>query len=156
MAKDKGAKAPKTEEKAGKKAKGGDTGGIVKPGTGGDNFTAKDEVGNLLLISPKGIEHDVVTTSGTSDATKANIVVLSDGKKPLKKARVIKDALIFQKILQSQVAEAIETRGKVCGRLFVDEKSKKAGQSAPYRLADPTEADIELAKAYLDTLNPLR
>lgn len=127
--------------------------GISGPGTGG-TFVAADQVDELLLITPISLEEDVVTTNGTSDAIKADIVVLNKNKPG--KSVEIAGGLVFQKVLQGQLQDALRNRTRVCGTLIVDHASKKAGQTAPYRLTAPSDADIEVAKAYLDSLNPLR
>jgi hypothetical protein len=148
----KGAPAPETKapkggkDKAGKPAKG--KGGLMAPGSGGQ-FKAEDHLDHLLLITPKSVEEDIVTSNGTADATRADVVDLTTGK-------AIKDALIFQKVVQGQLREAVEAKGRVVGTLFIDNAAKKAGQNAPYKLAAPSSKDIAKAQAYLDKLDPLR
>lgn len=146
--KDKGDKAPKEKPKPG-------AGDLVGPGSGG-NFVAKDLVGELLLITPTELVEDMVTSASKdpSDAIRADIVVL-DKKKPAK-SDVIEGGLIFQKVLQGQLRDSLAKGTRVVGTLIQDEASKKAGQSAPYRLTAPTDADIDVARQYLDALNPLR
>jgi hypothetical protein len=150
----KAGKKDKTDKKdkghAGPKPGSGD---ITGPGSGG-NFVAKDVVGELLLITPTDLEKDVVTTNGTSDAIRADIVVL-DKKKPAK-SDTIEGGLIFQKVLQGQLRDALAKGTRVVGTLIEDTASQKKGQSAPYRLTAPSDEDIQLARQYLDTLNPLR
>lgn len=142
-------KSPKADKAA--KPAAGNSHGLGAPGTGGQ-FSAEAELGRLILITPTEIEKDIVTSNGTADATRASLVIL-DGKGSPK---VIDDALIFQKVVQGQLREAITNRSRVVGRLFLDQSAKKAGQNAPYKLAAPTEADIALATGYLDSLDPLR
>lgn len=141
------------KDKAPKAAKSGnDLGhGLSAPGSGGQ-FNAETSLGRLLLITPSEIEKDIVTSNGTADATRCAIVIL-DGKGG---PESIDDALIFQKVVQGQLREAINNRSRVVGRLFLDQSAKKAGQNAPYKLSAPTEADIKLATDYLDSLDPLR
>jgi hypothetical protein len=137
-------------EKASKKKSTDD---LVGPGSGG-NFVAADVVGELLLIKPLALEEDIVTANGTSDAIRADIVVL-DRKKPAK-SELIEGGLIFQKVLQGQLRQSLNKGSRVVGTLVKDEASKKAGQSAPYRLTEPSDEDIQVARAYLDSLDPLR
>lgn len=153
---------PAPDTKGGKKDKKGHhddgkpqahAGDLVGPGSGG-NFVAKDVIGELLLITPTALEEDVVTANGTSDAIRADIVVL-DRKKPAK-SEVIEGGLVFQKVLQGQLRDSLAKGTRVVGTLIQDEASKKAGQSAPYRLTAPSDEDIQVARQYLDTLNPLR
>lgn len=140
--KDKGAKAGKSS--------GGGSHGISAPGAGG-MFQAVDHVEHLLLITPKGVEEDIVTSNGTANATRADVVDLD--AKPIK---AIPQALIFQKVLQGQLIEATENRSRVLGTLFIDEDAKKKGQNAPYKLRAPSKADLARAEKYLDSLDPLR
>jgi hypothetical protein len=150
--------APVEEPKKAKKAKdeapakGGKTkkGSLGGPGSTAQ-FSAEEWTDHLLLITPKSIEHDIVTSNGTADATRADIVVL-DTNPP----KLIDNALIFQKVVQGQLREAVESKGRVVGTLFVDTASKKAGQSAPYRIAAPSKKDLAKGQAYLDKLDPLR
>ena len=141
--------------KSSKKNKGAASGGhnLGGPGSGGQ-FKAEDHVGSLLLITPHKVEEDIVTSNGTASATRADVVVLDEKGKG--KDQELPDSLIFQKVVQGQLREAIANRSRVVGRLFVDEASKKKGQSAPYKLAAPTEAEIQIASDYLDNLDPLR
>jgi hypothetical protein len=158
MAKDKskdkkgGKAAMASPAKSNKKDKGGDY-KLSAPGTGGQ-FKAEDHVGRLLLITPHEVEHDIKTSNGDANATRADIVVLDEKSKG--KDVVLDDSLIFQKVVQGQLREAIAQKSRVVGRLFVDKDSKKAGQSAPYKLAAPSEDEIKLAAKYLDDLDPLR
>lgn len=150
------AEAPAPEVKSSKKDKGGKAdksskatkGGLMAPGSGG-MFKAEDHVDHLLLITPKSIEEDIATTNGVASATRADVIDLTTGK-------TIKDALIFQKVVQGQLREAVEAKGRVVGTLFIDNAAKKAGQSAPYKLAAPSSKDIAKAQAHLDKLDPLR
>lgn len=128
------------------------SGDLVGPGSGG-NFVAKDHVDRLLLVTPTALEEDIQTANGTSDAIRADIVVL-DRKKPAK-SEMIDGALIFQKVLQGQLRDSLAKGTRVVGTLIVDESTKKPGQSAPYRLTAPSDEDIQVAKAYLETVNPL-
>jgi hypothetical protein len=153
---------PATKSKDGKKDKGekadkpkASAGDLVGPGSGG-NFVAKDVIGELLLITPTELVKDMQTSASKdpSDAIRADIVVLD--KKTPKKSEVIEGGLIFQKVLQGQLRESLAKGTRVVGTLIQDEASKKAGQSAPYRLTAPTDADIDVARQYLDALNPLR
>jgi hypothetical protein len=144
-------------EKAGKKKDKGEKGGgsesqFAEPGSGGQ-FVAKEHVGHLLIITPKAIEKDVKTVNGESDAIRADVVVV-DEKDP-SKSDAIDDTLIFQKVLQGQLRSEIGKR-RVLGRLFLDEVTKKPGQSAPYKLAAPTKDEVKLAGEYLDSIDPLR
>lgn len=127
--------------------------GLSGPGAGGQ-FTAKDHIGELLLIKPTGVELGIKTSNGDADATAAQVVILDEDNPA--GSEVVEGALIFQKVLQSQLSAAITSGTRVVGRLFLDEAAKKSGQSAPYKLSAPTESEIQAAKAFLDSLDPLR
>lgn len=140
------------KSKKDKGAKGGGESQFAEPGSGGQ-FVAKEHVGHLLIITPKAIEKDVKTVNGESDAIRADVVVV-DERNP-ENSDAIDDTLIFQKVLQGQLRSEIGKR-RVLGRLFLDEATKKAGQSAPYKLAAPSKDEVALAGAYLDSIDPLR
>lgn len=106
------------------------------------SFSPKDIDGRLLLITPHEIQKDVVTDYGTSDATRADVVVLDGDGAPDEKSGV----LIFQKALQGNLRAALG-KGMVLGRL--GQGVAKKGQSAPWILTDPTEADKVIARQYL-------
>lgn len=98
--------------------------------------------GQLLLITPLSQEKDIKTDYGLADAIRANLVVLDGPTAP----EEFRDTLIFPKILQSQVRGNIGTGRANLGRL--GQGNKKAGQSAPWKLSDPTEADKDVARSY--------
>ena len=95
-----------------------------------------DVNGALLILQPTGLEHGVQTAYGQSDAVKANIWVL-DGPSA---GEIYDDALIFPKLLQSQLKSRINQ--VVLGRVSQGE-IKKAGQDAPWLLAEPTAQDVQ-------------
>jgi hypothetical protein len=97
--------------------------------------------GALLLITVKGNRTGIQTAFGDADAVEADVAVL-DGDS---KGDTFADALIFPKVLQGQLRSNVGTR--VLGRLGQGEK--KAGQSAPWKLSDPTDADRKTATDYL-------
>ena len=98
--------------------------------------------GRLLLITPLAFEAAIKTVHGAADAVRANVVVL-DGTAALSEYR---DTLIFPKILMSQVRANIGTSRANLGRLGQGEK--KPGQTAPWKLSDPTDTDKDVARSY--------
>lgn len=106
----------------------------------------EDYKGALLLIEPKGFEPEIETQFGTTSAVRANLTVL-DGDSA---EEVFRDTLIFPKVVQNQVKNA-DTR-YVLGRLGQGEKKK--GQSAPWKLAEATDADKQIARDYLRKAAP--
>jgi hypothetical protein len=145
-------KKPKKDKP--EKTNSADTAGynLAGPASGG-NFVPKDHTDELLLITPHEIR-EVSTTYGDSEAVEADIVILN-AKKPAE-SEEIPNGLIFGKVVIGQLRQAVQNRSRVVGTLIEDTASQKKGQSAPYRLTAPSDADIEVAKAYLDALNPLR
>jgi hypothetical protein len=97
--------------------------------------------GALLLIDVHSVESGITTTFGPTDAVRADVAVL-DG--PLA-GETYTDTLIFPKVLQSQLRSMVG--GKVLGRL--GQGQAKPGQSAPWVLGDPTEADRQLGLQWL-------
>ena len=99
--------------------------------------------GALLLLRPTHEEKDILTKFGPADAITAEVVVL-DGPQ----AGDYSDVRVFQRALQGQLRSKIGTGRYVLGRLGRGEG--KAGQSPPWILSDPTEADKKLARAHLE------
>lgn len=111
------------------------------PATGGDKLPLAELEGSLLLVSPLEQMAEMQTSFGPATPIRANVAVL-DGTK---KGDVFDDALIFPRVLQGQLRPNIG--GLVLGRL--GKGQAKAGQSAPWTLATPTDADRETATKYV-------
>jgi hypothetical protein len=102
--------------------------------------------GRLLLIKPSRVEVGVSTVLGNKDATVADVHVL-DGQDP---GQLLGEAFIWPKVLQAQLRSTVST-GRYClGRL--GQGNAKPGQNPPWKLADPTEDDREVARKYLAEL----
>ena len=101
----------------------------------------KELQGSLLLISVHGVEEKVVTKLGEKDAVRADVAVL-DGDSA---GEEITDALIFPRVLQGQLRSRVGQ--KVLGRL--GQGVARAGQNAPWVLAEATEDDKKLGRNYL-------
>lgn len=99
--------------------------------------------GNLLLLAPTAEQKDINTSFGPADAIETNLTVL-DGRDAGQEHNGV---LIFQKALQGQLRPKIGTGRMVLGRL--GKGIAKPGQSAPWILAEPTEADKQTARAHL-------
>lgn len=104
-------------------------------------FTPKDHLGALILFNVTGVEHGISTAYGETDAVRADIAVL-DGPNA---GETYDDSLVFPRVLQSQLRSRVGE--KVLGRL--GQGQAKSGQSAPWMLADATEADKKVARAHL-------
>ena len=111
------------------------------PGHGGDRINLPDVLGDLLLFTVHSVERDIETAFGNSDAVKCDVAVL-DGTLA---DTTYNDTLIFPRVLQSQLSG--RTGKMVLGRL--EQGVAKKGQSAPWQLADPTDKDREVGKAWL-------
>ena len=106
-----------------------------------DKIEWSDVNGNLLLFTVHSIERQITTVHGISDAVKCQVVIL-DGDTA---GNVLNDILVFPRVLQSQLSGRI---GKmVLGRL--GQGTKTPGKDAPWQLADPTDKDREVGKAWL-------
>lgn len=105
--------------------------------------------GRLLLITPTSYEEDIETSFGTKDAVKANVVVL-DEKAPADSENH-EGILMFQGRLIGQTKPFVG-KGLVLGRLGKGEAKK--GQSAPWMLDDPTDAEKKIGREYLSSAAP--
>jgi len=108
---------------------------------GGDRLNLGDLKGALLLFTVHSVERDIQTSFGDSDAVKCDVAAL-DGDH---KAQTWQNTLIFPRVLQSQLAPKVGSM--VLGRL--SQGQAKPGQSAPWTLIDPTDADREIGRKYL-------
>ncbi len=110
------------------------------PSSGGDNLPLADLLGALLRIEVSEALTDMQTSFGPANPIRANVAVL-DGDK---KAEEYEDALIFPRVLASQLRPNV---GKVVlGRL--GKGTAKPGQSAPWMLSAPTTDEIEVARKF--------
>lgn len=98
----------------------------------------------LLLLAPTSEQKDINTSFGPADAVETTVTVL-DGKDAGAEHNGV---LIFQKALQGQLRPKIGTGRMVLGRL--GRGVAKPGQSAPWILAEPTDADKQTARAHLN------
>ena len=114
---------------------------FTDPAAAGAGIEWKDHKGALLLFTVSGVEPEIKTAYGTSDAVRVDVVVLDgDGA-----GTEYPDALVFPKVLQSQLRSRVGH--KVLGRL--GQGVAKSGQSAPWQLEAATDADKAKAKQYL-------
>ena len=111
------------------------------PAKGGDRLPLDELLGSLLLFEVHSVEHGIQTAYGESDAVKCDVAAL-DGDH---KAQRWDGTLIFPRVLQGQLSPRVG--GMVLGRLA--QGTAKPGQSAPWTLDDPTDADREVGRKYL-------
>jgi hypothetical protein len=109
-----------------------------------DRINWEEHLGRLLLVIPLSVETDVSTTVGVKDVTVATVHAL-DGAAP---GLIQEDAFVFPKVLQSQLRPFLGTGKAVIGRLA--KGSTKPGQRPPWKLLDPTPADLAVATAYIE------
>jgi hypothetical protein len=107
-------------------------------------FTFEDHAGALLIVEPLSVEGDIQTTFGPKDAVRANITVV-DGEHA---GDVHNDTLIFPRVLIGQLRSNIGEQ--VLGRL--GQGNAKPGQKPPWRLDDPTPADLAAAEKYVESV----
>jgi hypothetical protein len=100
--------------------------------------------GRLLVIEPKSVEAGIATAFGETSAVRADVHVI-DGPAPT----TYDDVLVFPKVLQSQIKGSVGRQ--VLGRL--GQGVAKPGQSAPWRIEDPTPKDVELGTKWLAQRN---
>lgn len=117
------------------------------PAAGG-KFSAKDYNGRLLLLTPTEYRENVETTYGKKDAVAANVVIIDEAK--VSDSEEINDALLFGGVLIGQTKSKIG-KGMILGRL--GQKPTDKGNPA-WVLADPTDAEKDVARAYLATKAP--
>jgi hypothetical protein len=118
------------------------------PAAGG-RFNAESSNGKLLLIRPDEYKTGISTSYGVKDAISANIVVIDE--KAVTESEEIDGALLFGGVLIGQLKSKIG-QGLVLGRL--EQGTAKVGQKPPWRLADPTDAEKDIARAYLASTAP--
>ena len=107
-------------------------------------FTFEDHSGALLIVEVLAVETDIPTTFGDKDAVRANITVV-DGDH---EGDVYNDTLVFPRVLIGQLRSNIGEQ--VLGRL--GQGNAKPGQKPPWRLEDPTPADVALAEKYVESV----
>ncbi|MDP9144411.1 MAG: hypothetical protein M3N43_06905 [Actinomycetota bacterium] len=100
--------------------------------------------GRLLLITPHEVIKEFQTSYGQTDTIRADVVVLDGPGSP----EEYKDTLIFPKVLQGQVRANAGTGRMNLGRL--GQGNKKPGQSPPWQLGEPTDADKTVARTYVN------
>ncbi|HTX96843.1 MAG TPA: hypothetical protein VME67_19500 [Mycobacterium sp.] len=103
--------------------------------------------GRLLLIQPSRVETGVKTTLGEKDVTVADVHVL-DGPNS---GEVHEEAFVWPRVLQAQLRPKVGAGRYVLGRL--GQGVAKPGQNPPWKLAEATEDDKEVARKYLAGLS---
>lgn len=108
-----------------------------------DTFKPVDHNGRLLLIKPKQHLTGVKTKDyGEKEAIEADVHIL-DGPAA---GTVLRDARLFSLWLIGQTKGNVGTGRFNLGRLFQGEATKG---NPPWKMADPTDADKDLARRYI-------
>lgn len=110
-------------------------------------FAIKDHVGSLCIFGVNEFMPDFVTSMGSRDTVKAYIAVV-DGPN---KDKVYESGLLFGAKLVPQLKTKVGA--VVLGTIAKGQA--KPGQSAPYLLLKPTDADIAKAKAWTKVNGPV-
>lgn len=122
--------------------------------SGGDGWkiTSDDTRGALLLITPLRLDEVETKEWGAKEVVVADVVVLNE-KKP-EKSEEHSEVFIFSGYLKGALRGFVGKR-KVLGRLQnTEDTSKKKDKGNFYwELEDATEADVKVARAYLEALN---
>jgi hypothetical protein len=122
---------------------------FIKPSDAGDyGPTAADLVDCLALLWPtKFIADDPRWSWGAADTVEVRIVVLDDHGGPLDGEPKEEETAFYQGPLVRRLRKHVDG-GPILGRFRMG--AAKRGQSAPYLLEDPSEADERIANDYLE------
>lgn len=114
---------------------------FAQPAAPSSGIKWADYNGALILFSVQGLEQNVSTVHGPSDAVRCNIAVL-DGPGAGEEHENI---LVFPKLMRAQLSNRVGSL--VLGRL--GQGVAKAGQSAPWLINPATEQDQQIGSAWL-------
>lgn len=152
--KDKGGKPEKGGKAKGGKAKGGPSGDFVKPSeapSGGDGWNLTEEAeGKLVIFTPLREEKVETADYGLKPVIVADVVVLNE-KKP-EKSEAHAEVYVWGGYVRGALRSSIGT-ARVLGRLVRGTKKEKGNY--PWLLEDATDAETEIARAYLASVDPL-
>lgn len=117
-----------------------------EPG-GLDSLKWTDYDGRLVLITPAEVKRDVpnMDNTGVRDVTFGDVVVLDGPGAP----EIFRGTPIYPRFLQAQVRANVGTGRSNLGRVGKDASRQVRGQSAPWVLGAPTDADKKVARDYL-------
>lgn len=111
----------------------------------GDGERITDFVGNLLLVKPTEYIKEMNTSQGKTDAVRVDMAVLDDKDEP---GKVINGVLLFQQALKREALNIFEgPLPYLLGRL---DKGKTGGGNTLYTFQKATEADVDLARDFLE------
>ncbi len=112
-----------------------------------DSLKWADYEHRLVLITPQEVKKDVPNLDGTGvrDVVFGDVVVLDGPGAP----EVFRGTPIYPRYLQGQIRANVGTGRSNLGRVGKDASRQQRGQSAPWVLGVPTDADKQTARAYL-------
>jgi hypothetical protein len=112
-----------------------------------DSIKWADYEHRLVLVTPHRIEHNVpnLDNTGTRDVTFADVVVLDGPGAPL----LFRHTPVFPAYIQGQLRGNVGTGRSCLGRIGKDTARQQRGQSAPWVLGTPSDADKALARDHL-------
>jgi hypothetical protein len=107
-----------------------------------------ENLGKLMLITPKEVLASVPTIHGDKEALVADVTILDTTGKG--KNEVFNDVRIFQGVLIGKLKTSIGKPMPVLGTLAQGEAKK--GKNAPWVINAPTDAEVKVGIAYWESL----
>lgn len=117
------------------------SGMFAQPASGGGQFSMKDNLGRLVLLTVKSFEEKIPTSFGDTDAISADVVVLDGPNAP----EEIDDALLFGRALVNSLKHNVGQQ--VLGR--IGQAAAKPGQNPAWILIAHNDADAQTATDYV-------
>jgi hypothetical protein len=108
-------------------------------GGSGDGMRITDLQGHLLIVVPTGDEKVVKTSRGDADARPVKVLVVSEP------GTGWREGVVFQRALRAQLARASSAGAPLVGRL--GKGPAAPGKSEPWLILDPTDVELDQARA---------
>lgn len=119
-----------------------------QPAGPGSGEKITDMLGSLLLVKPTEYIEEMSTTSGDTDAVRADIAILDNTEEP---GHIAEGVLIFQQALKRDLRKIMDSpQPYLLGRL--DRGQAKGNKSAPYIFVKFTEEEAALANQFLQAV----
>lgn len=119
-----------------------------QPAGPGSGEKITDMLGSLLLVKPTEYIEEMSTTSGDTDAVRADIAILDNTEEP---GHIAEGVLIFQQALKRDLRKIMSgSQPYLLGRL--DRGQAKGNKSAPYIFVKFTEEEAALANQFLQAV----
>lgn len=119
---------------------------FAAPAGVGDGSRITEFVDRLLLVKPTEVIDEMNTAQGKArDVVRADIAVLDDPEEP---GKIVEGVLLFQQALKREAKKIYEgPLPYLLGRL---NKGKTGGGNTLYTFQEANEADVTLARQYID------